>query len=93
MFQDYESQLSGLKQHIVTYLGSLGGSVNHAMLAGSEEEISRRAIAWDTNQHLRFYMPFFDMKPIIYFGMYRDCGCVRHHYLPNGPEQILTVSM
>ena len=70
IFQDYESQLSGVKQRIVTYLGSLGGSVNHAMLAGSEEEISRRAIAWYTNQHLRFDMPFFDMKPIIYFGLY-----------------------
>ncbi|KAL8588519.1 hypothetical protein ACOMHN_043868 [Nucella lapillus] len=63
----YESQLSLVKRRIVAYLGSLGGSTNHAMLAGSEEDISRRAIAWDTSQHLRFDMPFFDMKPIIYF--------------------------
>ncbi|KAK7506702.1 hypothetical protein BaRGS_00002177 [Batillaria attramentaria] len=63
----YESQLSLVKQRIVTYLGSLGGSVNHALLAGSGEEISHRAIAWDTNQHLKFDMPFFDMKPTIYF--------------------------
>ncbi|XP_076445486.1 DNA-dependent protein kinase catalytic subunit-like [Babylonia areolata] len=65
--KSYESQLSVVKRRIVAYLGSLGGSVNHAMLAGSEEEISRRAITWDTNQHLRFDMPFFDMKPVIYF--------------------------
>jgi DNA-dependent protein kinase catalytic subunit len=68
ILQGYESQLATVKQRIVKYLGCLGGSVNHAMLAKSVEDISRRAIAWDTNQHLKFDMPFFDMKPTIYFG-------------------------
>lgn len=73
--QGYESQLSVVKQKIVTYLGSLGGSMNFALLARREEEISSRAIAWDTEQHLRFDIPFFDMKPSIYFGKFEN----RHH--------------
>ncbi|KAK3580733.1 hypothetical protein CHS0354_005741 [Potamilus streckersoni] len=63
----YQSQLADVKQRIVRYLGGLGGSVNVALLAKSEEEISERAITWDTQQHLRFDIPFVDMKPTIYF--------------------------
>ncbi|KAK6170524.1 hypothetical protein SNE40_018898 [Patella caerulea] len=65
--KSYESKLAVVKQRVVQYLGSLGGSVNYALLANSEEEISKQAIAWDTNKHLRFDIPFIDMKPIIYF--------------------------
>lgn len=50
------------------YLGQLGGGINHFLLAKTDEEISKRAIAWDTQQHLKFDMPFVDMKPVIYFG-------------------------
>ncbi|XP_041364232.1 DNA-dependent protein kinase catalytic subunit-like [Gigantopelta aegis] len=66
--KSYESQLAVVKQRIVRYLGSLGGSLNHALLACSDDDdISKKAIAWDTHQHLRFDMPFVDMKPTIYF--------------------------
>ncbi|KAL3877683.1 hypothetical protein ACJMK2_035352, partial [Sinanodonta woodiana] len=61
------SQLAEVKQRIVRYLGGLGGSQNVALLAKSEEEVSERAIAWDTQQHLKFDIPFVDMKPTIYF--------------------------
>lgn len=52
----------------MTYLGRLGGEVNHALLSGSD--ICEEAIAWDAEQHLRFDVPFMDMKPQIYFGEY-----------------------
>ncbi|CAG5123410.1 unnamed protein product, partial [Candidula unifasciata] len=61
------SQLSMIKYRILRYLGSLGGQINHNLLAHTEEEISQEAIAWDTQKHLRFDVPFFDMKPVIYF--------------------------
>ena len=50
------------------YLGHLGGSVNMGLLANTDEEISQRAIAWDSLQHLKFDVPFEDMKPTIYLG-------------------------
>ncbi|XP_056017774.1 DNA-dependent protein kinase catalytic subunit-like isoform X2 [Ostrea edulis] len=61
----FETQLAGIKQRVMTYLGKLGGGVNHALLTGSD--VCEEAIAWDTEQHLRFDVPFVDMKPQIYF--------------------------
>lgn len=66
--QSVESQLTVVKQRIIRYLGSLGGSTNHALMSRSDEEISRQAIAWDSHQHLKFDIPFVDMKPTIYLG-------------------------
>jgi len=50
------------------YLGRLGGSINIKLLADTDQQISQRAIAWDTEQHLKFDMPFVDMKPTLYLG-------------------------
>ncbi|XP_048248370.1 DNA-dependent protein kinase catalytic subunit-like [Haliotis rufescens] len=66
----YESQLAVVKQRVMHYLGSLGGGINHALLSRADEEISKQAIAWDTKQHLKFDMPFIDMKPTIYFDQF-----------------------
>ncbi|ESO96748.1 hypothetical protein LOTGIDRAFT_143667, partial [Lottia gigantea] len=66
-FQSYESKLGVIKDRVVQYLGSLGGSINYTLLTNSQDDISKQAIAWDTEQHLRFETPFIDMKPIIYF--------------------------
>jgi DNA-dependent protein kinase catalytic subunit len=57
-----------MKERIMKYLGSLGGSVNTAMLAHVDDDIAKTAITWDTQQHLKFDMPFVDMKPTIYLG-------------------------
>ena len=57
-----------MQQQCVTLLGSLGGSVNHAMVQSEAEEVAKAAVAWDTVQHLKFDMPFMDIKPVIYFG-------------------------
>ncbi|CAL1543153.1 unnamed protein product [Lymnaea stagnalis] len=63
----FSIQLSKIKLRILHYLGSLGGQINHALLAHSDDEISKEAISWDTQNHLKFDVPFFDMKPSIYF--------------------------
>ncbi|GFR68841.1 DNA-dependent protein kinase catalytic subunit [Elysia marginata] len=64
------SQLNQVKQRILLYLGGLGGEINQELLANTEEDMSNEAIAWDTYQHLRFDIPFFDMKPVIYFDQF-----------------------
>lgn len=68
IWQVFETQLAKVKQRVMTYLGRLGGEVNHALLSGSD--VCEEAIAWDAEQHLRFDVPFMDMKPQIYFGEY-----------------------
>ncbi|XP_069123844.1 DNA-dependent protein kinase catalytic subunit-like [Argopecten irradians] len=64
--KSYESELSQVKLRVMRYLGGLGGSQNYALLADSEAEVSKQAIAWDKNRHLKFDMPFIDMKPTIF---------------------------
>ncbi|KAL4240201.1 hypothetical protein ACF0H5_000995 [Mactra antiquata] len=64
--QNYQSQLSEMKERIMIYLGSLGGSINQCIMSKSDEQIARQAITWDNVQHLKFDMPFVDMKPTIY---------------------------
>ena len=68
LFQSYQSQLSTMKKRIMKYLGHLGGSVNMGLLSNTDKEISEKAIAWDSQQHLKFDVPFEDMKPTIYLG-------------------------
>lgn len=67
-FQSYQSELTKLKHRIIRYLGQLGGALNTALLANSDDDIAQRAVTWDTELHLKFDMPFKDMKPTIYLG-------------------------
>lgn len=67
-FQSYQSGFSQVKYRIIKYLGSLGGSVNYNLLANAQDEITKQAISWDSQKHLKFDMPFMDMKPTIYLG-------------------------
>ncbi|XP_052761107.1 DNA-dependent protein kinase catalytic subunit-like isoform X2 [Mya arenaria] len=62
----YGTQLSQVRQRVMWYLGQLGGSVNINLLADTDQKIAECAIAWDTEQHLKFDMPFVDMKPTLY---------------------------
>ncbi|RUS72684.1 hypothetical protein EGW08_019554 [Elysia chlorotica] len=68
--QSSSSQLHQVKQRILRYLGGLGGEINQDLLANADLDVSSEAIAWDTYQHLRFDVPFFDMKPVIYFDQF-----------------------
>lgn len=62
-----------IKQRCVSLLGSLGGAINHSLVSSKASGITKKAVAWDHKQHLRFDVPFMDIKPTIYFGKYH-CG-------------------
>ncbi|XP_076075287.1 DNA-dependent protein kinase catalytic subunit-like [Mytilus galloprovincialis] len=68
--ESYQSGLSQVKYRIIKYLGSLGGCVNYNLLATAQEDITEQAISWDTHKHLKFDMPFMDMKPTIYLDSF-----------------------
>ena len=65
--QNTLTPLARLRQYIVRLLGSLGGQTN-LLLLGSREIDPSRIVAWDTEKHLSFAVPFQDMKPNIYLG-------------------------
>lgn len=60
--------LASVRHQILRLLGNLGGQTN-MLLLGSKEIDPSRAMAWDTENHLGFAVPFQDMKPEIYLGM------------------------
>lgn len=58
-----------LRLRIVNFLGTLGGSGNVAILQNNKPVDLSKAIAWDSEEHLSFALPFQDMKPTIFLGM------------------------
>ncbi|XP_074649158.1 DNA-dependent protein kinase catalytic subunit-like [Tubulanus polymorphus] len=62
-----EIQLIQIKKRIVVLLGSIGGCNNKWLIDTSADDVASLAVAWDTEKHLRFDVPFMDMKPTIYF--------------------------
>ena len=68
--------LANVRHQIVRLLGSLGGQTN-MLLLGSGEIDPSRAVAWDTENHLVFAVPFQDMKPNIYLGMMKTECVIR----------------
>eukprot|EP00106_Octopus_bimaculoides_P010915 XP_014778357.1 PREDICTED: DNA-dependent protein kinase catalytic subunit-like [Octopus bimaculoides] len=63
---DPDSELSKIKYRIAKYLGNIGGNFNKDLLANSDQDVLKYAVAWDTEKHLKFDLPFTDMKPTIY---------------------------
>ena len=63
-----KTDLEIVKQKCVTLLGDLGGEVNQMLILNDQQMIAECATAWDTQQHLKFDMPFIDIKPTIYLG-------------------------
>jgi len=62
-------QLSEVKEQCVRIVGMLGGSINHALVTHADPtHLEKLAVAWDSHKHLRFDVPFQDVKPTIYFG-------------------------
>ncbi len=53
---------------ILKILGHLAGEMSHCLFG--EINQAKNIIAWDTIQHLKFNMPFVDMKPAIYFDSF-----------------------
>ncbi|XP_078611931.1 DNA-dependent protein kinase catalytic subunit-like isoform X2 [Branchiostoma floridae x Branchiostoma japonicum] len=64
--QAQESDLVKARLRIVRFLGSLGGHTNACLVTGlTAEDLAKRAVAWDTQTHLQFAVPFMDMKPTV----------------------------
>ena len=71
-----ETPLDRLRQRIVGFLGSLGGSVNGCLIeTGSAAVHAAKMVAWDSKSLLEFALPFQDMKPSIYLGVC-VCACL-----------------
>ena len=68
--QDSPTQLNKVRERCVLLLGSLGGSINTDLVYGHpiDGTPTKAVVAWDTEQHLKFDVPFLDIKPTIYFG-------------------------
>ena len=61
--RDLSSQLSKIRHRIVLFLGSLGGQTNSFLIRRGPNP---NLISWDTSLHLKYHVPFQDIKPVIY---------------------------
>ena len=52
---------------ILKILGQLSADMSHSVHKINTEDIT----SWDTVQHLKFYVPFTDIKPAIYFDRFQ----------------------
>ena len=62
--------MTKLRIRILRLLGTLGGRANALLLSCGSTVDPTKAVAWDTENHLSFAVPFQDMKPNIYLGKY-----------------------
>ncbi|CAD5112585.1 DgyrCDS1798 [Dimorphilus gyrociliatus] len=58
-----ETTMENIRIKIVQFLGSIGSSINQYLVDGIQESNLQ---AWDTEKHLKFSLPFIDIKPDIY---------------------------
>ena len=70
LFERSSTQIDGgdlyeqIQLRILKILGQLAGEMSHSLFEATQQD---QMIAWDTTSHLRFYVPFVDIKPAIYF--------------------------
>ena len=57
---------------VLTMIGSLSSENRKSLINPTQEELAEVALAWDTEKHLKFNLPFPDLKPTIYLGMYLE---------------------
>jgi DNA-dependent protein kinase catalytic subunit len=55
---------------ILKIIGQLAGEMGHCMYQTTNNSSALQMITWDSVQHLKFYVPFVDMKPAIYFDRF-----------------------
>lgn len=67
------SPLARVRHQILKLLGSLGGQKN-ILLLGTKKIDPSKVVAWDSENHLGFAVPFQDMKPEIALGMVSEIG-------------------
>ena len=65
--QDQSDLYEQIQLRILTILGQLAGQMSHCLFESNQ---TNQIIAWDTVQHLKFAMPFVDMKPVIHFDKF-----------------------
>lgn len=54
---------------ILHFLGSLGGHVNAGLVETDSLAVyARKAVAWDSQDHLLLDLPFQDIKPTVCLG-------------------------
>lgn len=67
-----DEMYENIQFRILKILGQLAGEMSHCLFDESgqhqqQQQQQQQLIAWDTNLHLKFYVPFIDIKPTIYF--------------------------
>ncbi|CAF1574904.1 unnamed protein product, partial [Didymodactylos carnosus] len=65
-----DSELRRVQFRIMKYLGSLGGRINYHLIGDTSTYLIKEAVAWDNENHLFFYVPLEDMKPIIHLDLF-----------------------
>ena len=61
--RDLSSHLSKIRHRIVLFLGSLGGQTNSFLVRRGPSPL---LISWDSSSHLKYHVPFQDIKPVVY---------------------------
>ena len=68
-FQGSESPHRQIRMRILHFLGSLGGHVNASLVERDSAAVyAKRAVAWDSEDHLVLDLPFQDLKTTICLG-------------------------
>jgi DNA-dependent protein kinase catalytic subunit len=58
-----------VQMRILKIVGQLAGEMSHCLYEASDQQ-ERQLIAWDNMLHLKFAVPFVDVKPAIYFDRF-----------------------
>lgn len=74
------TELATVRNQCIRLLGRLGGSINNLLVTQSLKQKSKTAVAWDTEKHLKFNIPFIDLKPTIYFGRFSLSSHITYHF-------------
>ena len=55
---------------ILKIFGQLAGQMSHYLHETTTQQLTKEIITWDTKLHIKFAMPFIDLKPTIYFDIF-----------------------
>jgi DNA-dependent protein kinase catalytic subunit len=73
-FSETSDLYEQIQFRILKIIGQLAGEMGHCMYdentTSNGNNNANQMITWDTVPHLKFYVPFVDMKPAIYFDRF-----------------------
>ena len=55
---------------ILKIFGQLAGQMSHYLHETTTRQLTKEIITWDTTLHIKFAMPFIDLKPTMYFDIF-----------------------